>query len=150
VDTRCRTSEVRRAFVAMVMRNFVRFSAVTGAKVVMFHVHDSGGTVLSPMATVRLSSPLGTAATKRFLVNEILPGNSLGYSLRFSGLTTYGHLRVEVSVVGKGAKASKASTVWTVPWALLVRARPPSCGVDTRPLAAKAGCPSPAGGNTDR
>ncbi|HEY1443478.1 MAG TPA: DUF916 domain-containing protein [Acidimicrobiales bacterium] len=86
---------------------------------VAFHVHNSGNTVLSPTATVRLSSPLGTAATKRFLVNEILPGNSLGYSLRFSGLTTYGHLRVEVSVVGEGAKARNASTVWTVPWALL-------------------------------
>jgi hypothetical protein len=95
------------------------FSSSVDARVT-FHVHNSGNTVLSPMATVRLSSPLGTAATKRFLVNEILPGNSLGYSLRFSGLTTYGHLRVEVSVVGKGAKTSSASTVWTVPWALLV------------------------------
>lgn len=87
---------------------------------VTFHVHNSGNTVLSPMATVLLSSPLGTAATKRFLVNEILPGSSLGYSLRFSGLTTYGHLRVEVSVNGQGANARKVSTVWTVPWVLVV------------------------------
>ena len=81
---------------------------------------NSGNTVLSPMATVQLSSPVGTTATKRFVVNEILPGSSLAYSVRFSGLTTYGHLRVEVSVVSQGAEASRVSMVWTVPWALLV------------------------------
>jgi hypothetical protein len=59
------------------------------------------------------------AAKKSFLVNEILPGSSLRYALSFSGLASYGHLRIEVSVVGRGVRASRATTIWTVPWALL-------------------------------
>ena len=89
---------------------------------VKFRVVNSGNTVLSPAATVLLTSPVGTAAARRFVVNEILPGSSLGYNLRFPDIATYGHLRVKVSISGQGASASKVTTVWTVPWALLVLA----------------------------
>ena len=87
---------------------------------VAFRVHNSGNTVLSPIATVLLTTPVGTAARKSFVVNEILPDSTLAYSLGFSGLNTYGHLRVQVSVNGQGANARGVSTVWTIPWALFV------------------------------
>ena len=86
---------------------------------VAFRVNNSGNTVLSPIATVLLTTPIGTAARKRFVVNEILPDSTLAYSQGFPGLKTYGHLRVQVSVTGQGADA-RSSTVWTIPWALFV------------------------------
>jgi hypothetical protein len=87
---------------------------------VTFRVHNSGNTVLSPIATVLLTTPVGTAARKTFVVNEILPDSTLAYSLGFTGVNTYGHLRVHVSVSSRGVNASAVSMVWTIPWALLV------------------------------
>jgi hypothetical protein len=85
-----------------------------------FSVRNAGNTVLSPATSVVLSTPVGTAARRTFTVNELLPGSAQAYSMTFSGLNAYGHLRAEVRATSARAEASGAATAWVVPWALFV------------------------------
>jgi hypothetical protein len=87
---------------------------------VNFTVRNAGNIILSPVANVVLTTPIGTAGRRTIAINQLLPGNSLHYSLNLSGLEPYGRLRAEVKVAGQGAKATGAATVWVLPWALLV------------------------------
>jgi hypothetical protein len=83
-----------------------------------FVVDNPGNTVLSPVVTVKLTTPLGTAARRNLTINQLLPGNSLSYTLTFPGVNPYGHLRAEVSAVGVGVAAAGSATAWALPWAL--------------------------------
>jgi len=94
-----------------------QFDGKVGARVT-FRVHNAGNTILSPVAQVVLSTPFGTAAQKRFIVNDLLPGNSLDYSVRFPAVNTYGHLHAAVSVTAIRATANASASAWTLPWVL--------------------------------
>jgi len=96
-----------------------QFSGSVDARVA-FRVHNAGNTVLSPVVHVVLRTPLGTAAQRSFIVNDLLPGSSLGYSLAFGGVNTYGHLHAEVTVSAVRATASATASAWALPWALFV------------------------------
>lgn len=50
---------------------------------VRFSVTNPGNTVLSPAATVELTTPFGTAARRTLTVGQLLPGNSLAYAVGF-------------------------------------------------------------------
>jgi hypothetical protein len=80
---------------------------------------NSGNTVLSPRASVELSTPFGTAALRRLTLNQLLPGSAVPFALSFPGVTPYGHLRAEVHVTSAGTLATGAATAWALPWALL-------------------------------
>jgi hypothetical protein len=84
-----------------------------------FDVTNSGNTVLSPRTTVDLKTPFGTAARRTFTINQLLPGNSLTYTLSFPDVDAYGRLQAEVAVTGVRAMAAGSVTEWTLPWALL-------------------------------
>lgn len=86
---------------------------------VAFSVRNPGNTVLNPVATVVLSTPLGTAARRSFTVNQLLPGSSTRYTLAFLGVNTAGHLRATVTVTSPHTGASAEVATWLVPWALL-------------------------------
>jgi hypothetical protein len=89
-----------------------------GARV-RFTVLNDGNTVLSPSAQVELTNPFGTAGRRAFSINQLLPGNSLSYSLNFPGVSAYGRLRAEVRILGAQTDAMASATAWAVPWALL-------------------------------
>jgi hypothetical protein len=84
-----------------------------------FTVVNSGNTVLSPRASVELSTPFGTAAQRRFSLNQLLPGSSVPFALNFPGVNAYGHLRAEIHVTTAETTATGAATAWALPWALL-------------------------------
>jgi archaellum component FlaF (FlaF/FlaG flagellin family) len=87
---------------------------------VKFTVQNLGNTILSPATSVVLTTPFGTAVRRTFTINELLPGNSLEYSLAFPGVSAYGHLRAEVSIRGDGVNATAVTTAWVLPWVLIV------------------------------
>jgi hypothetical protein len=87
---------------------------------VKFSVRNAGNTVLSPATGVVLTTPFGTAARRTLPMSELLPGSSQAYSMTFSGLSAYGHLRAEVRATSGRAEASAATTAWVVPWALFI------------------------------
>jgi hypothetical protein len=93
------------------------FGGSVGARV-KFTVQNFGNTILSPLTNIVLTTPFGTAARRTFTINELLPGNSLEYSLSFPGVSAYGHLRAEVSIRGDGVNASGVATAWVLPWGL--------------------------------
>lgn len=98
-------------------------AAVFGAGVsarVTFTITNSGNTVLSPMATVELSTPFGTAARRSLPINQLLPGNSLKYAWGFPGVSAYGHLKAQVTVTAMGAEAVGSASAWVLPWGLIV------------------------------
>jgi hypothetical protein len=84
-----------------------------------FTVVNSGNTVLSPRASVELSTPFGTAARRRFTLNPLLPGSSVPFALSFPGVNPYGHLHAQVQVTSARTTATGAATAWALPWALL-------------------------------
>jgi hypothetical protein len=86
---------------------------------VSFSVVNSGNTVLSPVAHVVLTTTFGTAATRRIGIDQLLPGSSLHYALKFPGVNTLGHLSAQVTVTSAQARASDTASLWAVPWALL-------------------------------
>ena len=96
-----------------------QFGGPVGATV-KFTVTNAGNTVLNPIATVQLATPLGTAARRTVTISQLLPGNSLAYSLNFPSVSAYGHLRASVTVSGLRAKATSTVSAWAVPWVLLV------------------------------
>ena len=87
---------------------------------VRFTVANPGNTVLSPVATVELTTPFGTAARRTLTIGQLLPGNALAYGLDFPGVSSYSHLHATVTVTAPRATASATVTAWAVPWALLV------------------------------
>jgi hypothetical protein len=95
-----------------------QFGGTVGAHV-GFTVVNSGNTVLSPLASIELTTPFDTAARRRFTMSQLLPGSSVPFALIFPGVTPYGHLRAEVSVTSPRATATGAATAWALPWALL-------------------------------
>ena len=95
-----------------------QFGGSVGAHV-GFTVVNSGNTVLSPRASVELSTPFGTAAQRRFNLNQLLPGSSVPFSISFPSVSPYGHLRAEVHVTSARTSATGAATAWALPWALL-------------------------------
>ena len=84
-----------------------------------FTVANPGNTVLSPVATVELTTPFGAAARRTLTVGQILPGSSLPYALDFPGVSADSHLRATVAVTAPRATATATATAWAVPWALL-------------------------------
>jgi len=86
---------------------------------VRFTVANPGNTVLSPVATVELTTPFGTAARRALTIGQLLPGNSLAYALDFPGVSANTHLRATVTVTASRATASATATAWALPWALL-------------------------------
>jgi hypothetical protein len=86
---------------------------------VRFTVRNAGNTVLSPGARVVLTTPFGTADRRTLLIDQLLPGSSLHYSLRFLGVNTFGHLNAEVTLSTPQVRAVASESVWTVPWALV-------------------------------
>jgi hypothetical protein len=95
-----------------------QFGGSVGAHV-GFTVVNSGNTVLSPLVSVGLSTPFGTAGQRRFTLNQLLPGSSVPFTLSFPGVNPYGHLRAEVHVISVRTSATGAATAWALPWALL-------------------------------
>lgn len=95
------------------------FGGGVGARV-NFTLSNAGNTVQSPRARVELMTALGTASRRTFTINQLLPGNSLRYSLDFPGISVFGHLRAEVQIRGARAGATASASVWSVPWALIV------------------------------
>lgn len=87
---------------------------------VKFTVRNSGNTILSPATNVVLTTPFGTAVRRAFTINQLLPGNSLNYSLRFPGVSAYGHLRAQVIVTGEGVRATGVAAAWVLPWGFFV------------------------------
>jgi hypothetical protein len=86
---------------------------------VHFTVSNSGNVVLTPHATLSLVTPCGRAARRSFDVGQLLPGNTLSYSLAFHGLSPLGHLRAEVTVTASHAKATGWAAQWALPWGLI-------------------------------
>jgi hypothetical protein len=84
-----------------------------------FTIVNAGNTVLSPRASVELSTPFGTASRRRLTLNQLLPESSVPFALSFPGVNPYGHLRAEVQVTSGRMTASGAATAWALPWALL-------------------------------
>ncbi len=72
---------------------------------VNFAVTNGGNTVQSPLAQVELTTPFGTASRRTFTINQLLPGNTLRYSLDFPGISAFGHLRATVEI--RGARAGR-------------------------------------------
>jgi len=87
---------------------------------VRFTVTNPSNTVLSPVATVGLTTPFGTVARRTLTIGQLLPSNSLAYALDFPGVSAYTHLHATVTVAAPGATASATATAWAVPWLLLV------------------------------
>jgi len=87
---------------------------------VRFTVTNPGNTVLSPVATVQLTTPFGTAAQRTLTIGQLLPGNSLVYALAFPGVTPYGHLTAAVTVSASDATATTTLMAWVLPWPILV------------------------------
>jgi hypothetical protein len=85
-----------------------------------FRVSNPGNTVLSPVATIELTTPFGTAARRTLTIGQLLPGNSLAYALAFPRVTPYGHLTARVTVSAPHAAATATAMAWAVPWALLM------------------------------
>jgi Bacterial protein of unknown function (DUF916) len=85
---------------------------------VCFTVTNSGNTVLSPSATVQLTTPLGTAARRTLSVGQVLPGNSLRYSVRVAGVRAMGRVHAEIEVADGSVRAMQDESAWAAPWAL--------------------------------
>jgi len=85
-----------------------------------FRVSNPGNTVLSPVATIELTTPFGTAAGRTLILGQLLPGNSLASALTFPGVGPDGHLTARVTVSAPGATATATASAWIMPWGLLV------------------------------
>ena len=96
-----------------------QFGGSVQAKV-RFRIRNLGNTVLSPQTRLALTTPIGTAGSRRVRAGLLLPGGSLNYSVTFRSVNTFGHLRAQVVSTASGTRASAAAAAWTVPWALLV------------------------------
>jgi hypothetical protein len=96
-----------------------QFGGSVQAKV-SFQLRNLGNTVLSPQTRLTLTTPIGTAQSRRLRTDLLLPGGSLNYSITFRSVNTFGHLRAQVVSTASGTGASAAADAWTIPWALLV------------------------------
>ena len=95
-----------------------QFGGSVDAKV-RFQVRNLGNTVLSPQTRLVLTTPIGTADSRRFTADQLLPGSTLSYSITLRSVNTFGHLRAQVVSTATGTRASADEAVWTIPWALL-------------------------------
>jgi hypothetical protein len=96
-----------------------QFGGSVDAKV-RFQVRNLGNTVLSPQTRLVLTTPFGTAASRRLRGDQLLPGSSLSYSITFRSVNTYGHLRAQAVSTAIGTRASADAAAWTIPWVLLL------------------------------
>jgi hypothetical protein len=86
---------------------------------VRFTVTNSGNVVLTPQATLSLTALFGRAAHRSFEVGQLLPGNTLSYSLDLNSVAALGHLRAQVTVTGHHAKSKGSAEEWVLPWGLM-------------------------------
>jgi hypothetical protein len=87
---------------------------------VRYTLTNAGNEVLSPEAKVALTTPFGTAAHRSIEVGQLLPGNTLTYSLAFPGLAALGHLRAQVTVTAGLARTTSTVAAWALPWGLII------------------------------
>jgi hypothetical protein len=87
---------------------------------VRFTLTNAGNEVLSPEAKVALTTPFGTAAHRSIEVGQLLPGNTLTYSLAFPGLAALGHLQAQVTVTAGLARTTSTVAAWALPWGLII------------------------------
>jgi hypothetical protein len=108
---------VRKTSMTLTRPTSSQFGGPVSARV-RFTLTNSGNEVLSPETRVALTTPFGTAAHRSIEVGQLLPGNTLTYSLAFANLTALGHLQAEVTATALHAKATGSAKAWVLPWGL--------------------------------
>lgn len=86
---------------------------------VKFTVTNSGNVVLTPQGLVSLDVPFHSASHRSIDVGQLLPGNSINYSVVFPAVHAFGHLHAEISVTGSHAQARASVSAWAIPWVLI-------------------------------
>ncbi len=85
---------------------------------VAFTLTNSGNEVLTSKAKVALTSSFGGGAQRSIEVGQLLPGNTLHYSVVMNGVSALGHLKAQVTVAAPQASATESKSAWVLPWGL--------------------------------
>ena len=69
---------------------------------------NSGNEVLTSKAKVALTASFGAGAQRRIEVGQLLPGNTLHYSVAMNGVSALGHLKAQVTLSAPQASATES------------------------------------------
>jgi len=91
---------------------------ISTTAVATIRVINGGNVVLTPVAHLKVTDSFGLVDTRSIALGPLLPGESV--TRRFTVPARGGHLEARVSATATGAHSTAVSSLWVVPWGLLV------------------------------